>query len=576
VDFTGSASRTRGVAPLSVHFEAGLTSSSPASRTFHDHDYTWSFGDAAAGVWGTTGKSRNLAKGAVAAHVYETPGSYTATLTVKRGSTVVHAQSFTITVDDPDVVYRGTATTCVSDTAHRDFAGSPGGARLIATDDLSTITKYAVAGSRILFHRGSSWTTGGLKFPDNAGPVTLGAYGTGSGKDARGNYGNAPLITVTSGTFCTLSFKQDWRIMDLHLRDQTRTAGGFGGAANMQRVLFLNLRLEGFAICIGWSHYNWTNPPMTIDQMVVMGCELRDADTHCLYVGGERLALLGNIMEDARTSHVVRVWQGYKGVISDNVISGASLDNANGRHALKFHGPGGDEYGTPTQGTIRLEHLSEFAIISDNVFGGSGPWPVTLGPQDAGAYEEVRDIIFERNRIISAYGAQSPTPVQVALNIWGCYLTVRNNVLDGTASSKYYTGIVVTRRGVEPPPYGVEVYHNTIVRRDGTAADERIGIEVGGTARATVVKNYLVSFPAAPGSLLIANSSPDLGSSHTLMTATAGFIDPDDADPLGRDFSLLPSSAALNKGIAVPVYDDFSGQPRPVTGSRDLGAFERQ
>jgi len=117
-------------------------------------------------------------------------------------------------------------------------------------------------------------------------------------------------------------------------------------------------------------------------------------------------------------------------VLSSQCISGSSLDNANGRHALKFHGPGDGEYGIPTQGTIRLEHLTEFAIISDNVFGSSGPWPVAIGPQDSGANEEVRDVIFERNRIVSEYGSRSSTPVQVALNIWGRYITIRNNLMD--------------------------------------------------------------------------------------------------------------------------------------------------
>jgi hypothetical protein len=576
VSSSAGISRNSGVAPLSVHFTADLTASSSSSRAFHNYDYTWNFGDSGAGTWGTTGKSKNVAKGAVATHVYETPGSYTATLIVRNRSGVAASKTFQITVDNPDTVYSGTKTICVCDTASNSFAGSPPGALLVATDDLSTITQYAIAGRRILFHRGSAWSTGGLTFPNSAGPVTLGAYGSGVSADKLGIYSNAPRITVTSGTFCDLSDKQDWRIMDLQLVDATRSYGSFGGASNMQRILFLRVRVDGFSVGIGWSHYNSGTPPRTIDQMVVAECEMANGNLHSLYVGGERLALLGNIAKDARTSHVIRVWQAFMGVIQHNEISGSSLDTADGRHALKLHGPGGNEYGTPADGNTRLANETAFSIISDNVFGGSGPWPVAIGPQDGGANEALWDIIFERNRIATAYGSQSSTPVQVALHVWGRYITVRNNIFDGTNSSNDYTAMIIARRGVEPPPVGVEIYNNTIYRQDNTVGNERIGIIVSNASSGTIVKNNLVSFPGATvPTVMINNSSVDLVSSNNLKTDTPRFNDPDNSNPLARNFGLLSSSPAVNQGTSVPVFDDFAGGTRPI-GLFDVGALERQ
>ena len=264
-----TASRTSGVAPLSVHFTAGFSNNTTTTRNFHNLDYTWDFGDPGSGTWGTSGKSKNTAKGPVTTHIFETAGTYTVYLIVKSGTTVVDTGSFKITVQDPDSVYSGINTICVSDTANKDFTGTPAGARLIATDDLSTIVRYATAGSRILLHRGSSWTTNGLSFPNNAGPVTIGAYGTGTGRDSSGIYNNAPLITVKGGSFCKLDNKQDWRITDLHLVNNERTGGPFGGAFNMQRILFQRLRIEGFYVGLGWTHWNDDRNLMTIDQMVI-------------------------------------------------------------------------------------------------------------------------------------------------------------------------------------------------------------------------------------------------------------------------------------------------------------------
>ncbi len=571
----GVASRASGVAPLAVHFSAEAARSTDSARPFHHDDFSWDFGDPAAGTWGPSGKPRNVARGAVAAHVYETPGTYTARLTIRRAEGGTSSQPFSITVLDPATVYAGTSTTCVSDATSSDFTGCPAGARQLATDDLTTVVASVTAGSRLLFRRGSTWTTGALAFPNSAGPVTVGAYGASTGTSSQGIHANAPRFVVSGGPFLTIDRKQDWRVMDLHLVDTTRQAESFGGALDMQRFLFLRVKVEGFGTALGWSHWNGT-PPKTIDQMVIADCELSDARTNVAYVGAERLALLGNVIADARESHVLRVWQAYKGVISHNVISGSSLDNTAGRHALKLHGPGNgpgtNEYGTPLPSTGLLEHQTAFAVVSDNVFGSSGPWPVGIGPQDSAMDEALWDVLFERNRLVSSYGSQSATGVQIALNVWARDLTVRNNVFDGTASTRYYTAVAVSRRGGEPPATRVDVLHNTIYRAD--TAQELAGVSVASPASKVVVRNNLVSFPGAAIGVLLRDSSADLVADHNLLTATPGFVDPDNATPLSRDFRLGATSPALGQGVAVPVLEDFYGNARPATAP-DLGACER-
>lgn len=561
-------SRASGVAPLYVNFATDYVGTL-GDRAFHDYAFAWSFGDPTSGTWGTNGRSRNAALGPVAAHVFETPGTYTVTLSVRDASGILASGQAQIVVSDPEVIYAGTQTTCVSYTA--DFTGAPAGARQVTTHDLSTITQYATAGSRILFRRGGQWSTaGGLTWPENAGPVTIGAFGAGSSPNIQGIFGNAPRITVTAGGFMPMDFKQDWRIMDLHLVDPTRTLGTFGGAEELQRQLYLRLKIEGFDTALGWSHWN-TRRLLPLDEMAIVSCDLSNGGDHSLYVGSERLAILGCRAWDAHTSHVVRVWQAYRGVIAHNEISGSSLDNTAGRHALKFHGPKETEL-SPANANGHLRVRSSHTVVSDNVFGSSGPWPIHIAPQDGGSDERLSHILFERNRYVAEFGSQSATPLQIALRICARHITVRNNILDGSNIGNSFRGIAVLQDGVEPAPEGIGIYHNTIYR-SSTAVNTCTAIEIGAEVQNSMVRNNLVSFPVATNGRLLNNLSAGTASSHNLLTATPLFVAPDLAGPLTRDFRLQSGSPGLGAGTAVPVFDDFDGNVRPQTP--DLGAFER-
>ena len=99
-------SRTSGVAPLSVFFDA-TTTIDGTLRPFHDLEYRWDFGDTSAGTWANGAQpnvnSKNYATGPVASHVFETPGTYYVTLTALDGTNVATTplHYITITVQDP-------------------------------------------------------------------------------------------------------------------------------------------------------------------------------------------------------------------------------------------------------------------------------------------------------------------------------------------------------------------------------------------------------------------------------------------------------------------------------------------
>src|SRR5687768_12167030 len=74
-------SRVSGVAPLAVFFDStgtvAVAGSLPTGRPFHDLSYCWDFGDPGSGAFSLTDNgSKNEARGPVAGHVFQTPGTY--------------------------------------------------------------------------------------------------------------------------------------------------------------------------------------------------------------------------------------------------------------------------------------------------------------------------------------------------------------------------------------------------------------------------------------------------------------------------------------------------------------------
>ncbi len=576
VQLSASASRTSGVAPLGVFFNASVDAT---TDSFHTLEYTWLFGDAASATWADSNASRNMDKGPVAAHVFESAGNYTVTLTVRDGTGIIATQDFSISVEDPDTYYAAGDMICISTSSSNDFSGCPAGADQVLMDDIDELANHIGSGKRLLLRRGDYWTTSGsARYADIAGPVTVGAYGQCQSPDARGICANAPRIHLTGDAeeaLFDLYRPTDWRIQDLHISGETTRWGAIGGVTDMQSVLLLRLKVEGFTVPLGNSHWDTDGH----DQYMIVDCDVSESAMNEVYIGSERLVIMGNNFRKPSSSHVLRVWQAYFGVIGHNNLSGSSLDSDLGRHALKFHGPSQEVLANAGDGQGGLVHPTRFVVITDNIFGGSGPWPVTIGPQDSTHDERLRDIILEKNRFYSGYGDQSccSSAVQVALYVSAADVSVRNNIFDGTDSSVYYTAIRISQRGIEPLPSGNHIYNNTVYKADLLSGYTSCrGIDIDASAVQTVVRNNLVHLPSSATEVeMIRNDSTDLVSDHNLLTDLPGLADPGNMDFLQKDFSLLAGSPAENQGTEVSVWDDFAGTNRPQDGLYDIGAFER-
>lgn len=156
------------------------------SKPFHELDYAWDFGDTTAGVWnyGTASTSKNVPYGPVTVHVFETPGTYTVTLSVY-DDTEATAATTTITVQDPDVVFASSTTVCVNNVGDFDFSSCPSAEESSHknTDDYITAQGY-ITGSvkRLLYKSGGTWTkvtTTASTTPTNnvSAPINISAIG---------------------------------------------------------------------------------------------------------------------------------------------------------------------------------------------------------------------------------------------------------------------------------------------------------------------------------------------------------------------------------------------------------------
>ncbi|WP_059439082.1 PKD domain-containing protein [Anaeromyxobacter sp. PSR-1] len=542
-----AANRVAGVAPLAVFFDAVDTQPEGPASPFtwrsgvvqpadpEAAEYVWDFGDPGAGAWRTTGLSRNTATGYTTAHVYEAPGTYTATLTVTDagGTRRTYRQQITVSAPAGKTYYvaaggndgnAGTSPDAPFATFARGFAAVNGG-----------------PGRRLLLRRGDTFTTVGVTLTA-PGPGIIGAYGEGA----------RPVLRVTGVDGGLIVRAPDWRLMDLELVgpgaavDQA-AAVGYSNVVQTVNALVLRVRSTGFRVGLGNGDWKpiYATPH---DGNAWVECEATAEQSGGMYVGGRRLAILGNDLHDMTSTHALRVWQAHKAVIAHN-----RLWNPGGtRHALKLHGP--------AHGDGRPE--TRWVTVADNRVRGR-VWSMAIGPQDAENDERVSHVVVERN-ITSGEAS-----VQVDLTIWARDVMVRNNVFDGTGAAKYYTAVLVGRRGLEPEPEDVRVVNNTMVRRD--AADEFAVIRVERSAARVTLRNNLASAPLCREPAIVGGvAGQGLTQDHNLLTALPGFTDPERGD-----YTLGPRSPAVDAGAPlVEVRGDFLRTARPRGTAYDLGAYE--
>ena len=597
-----AASRTSGVAPLAVMFDATSTTYAAATAyPFHEIEYTWTFGDAsvsaAAGTcgqpvvageayWrcgaGLGGNSKNAAKGPVAAHVFETPGTYTVALTAKYGS-VTRTKTLSIVVGDPATTYAGTNTVCVA-AASTPVAGSdgcPAGAAVANQSVFNTaLSTYLATGKRVLLKHDDTWSESGAVNITLAGPWTLGMYGTGA--KPRINYasGTSSLALGTSGA----GTKSDMRIMDLQI-----DGNGAAGTASVYAVDargpvsdLLVLRVDTANIGGGFGVQGSTlaTGDAIHDKVFVVDSTFKTSTASSgingAFWSASRAAWLGLYIDNAYGAEFnFRSMYWNKMVVSNGTFARPLA--AKGNITLR----GVNAAGVPSGSGTILPGLtwSEYGVVSDNeLIGGPGAtYALATAPDDTNEARN-RNLIVERNW----WHAQDGTAI--AANIHSQLTTLCNNIMDLSASSG--NGLLCISSTIRTGQFTNDylwVYNNSCYSSKALTSTTRLLDIQDPSDHVTAANNVLYTPNWASGTYnVIVNGSTGtvVGANGTYGNSTVAQAK--GTGGVGPQWAGLPSSMTspaaykpaggytVGGGIAIPVWADFFGVATPTPA--DTGA----
>jgi PKD repeat protein len=535
VNVSVTPSRVDGVAPLFVHFDATATTADGIARPFHELGFEWNFDDAGAGTWTYSGRSKETATGAIAAHVFDDPGEYNVVLTVRTPDGETAAVTVIVEVEDPDLVYSGNDTVCVANGG--GFAGCPSGALQVTSGDFdASLSSNMGTGKRILFRRGDTFACDATTYPDFPGPSTIGAFGS----------GDLPVINTTSFVLCLSDggLVDDMRIMDLDMRDSgdNRMLWTENVVSNL---LVYRVHADGFsngAIQLGVTPYH--------NDIGVVECNLENTVGAVVFANGNRTGWLGNRMYNSGY-HVCRLDTIQRTVVAHNHFEGAAHDK------LEL--------------TMRCENTGvaecQFWVVSDNSFQGVlSDWTSEFGNGSAGHEDQTSNVIIERNYYVAG-------PVtQTHMNTFADDVTVRNNLMVGAD-----TGIRLGRFGNEGPHVNDQAVNNTCYT-DGNV--DALCVTIDADVSQSLAANNLMAAPNA----WRRRGAYDHNGTNTLETnyavESAAFATEPPSAPY--DFALTAASVDLIDtgspyGLAT---GDYALNPRAANGDGsggaecDIGAFE--
>jgi PKD repeat protein len=561
-------SRTSGVAPLAVFFDASGTTAVATERPFQELVYRWTFGDNGAVAWATTGRSKNTATGPVAGHVFETAGERTVTLTVTDHLGHAEQAQVTITVDDPEAVF-ATSTICVSQDG--TFTGCPSAdRRTLDATGLKALVDATAGPRRILLNRGETWALPDWIYLEAPGPGILGAFGSSGAKPVLQRLASPVLLLSAGG-----GALDDWRFVDLAMTcsavdpgELVRSNGHFSEVTFL-RVDFVNVPR---AYLVQTESIDPESFPLFDGLAIVDGTLTQPAGSFRIGMdlAADRLMVMGNTIRDASVGAQVCGTAGRTGIqvrLSDRAVVAHNDVQSHQRplivNAKEFADAGAGQYRV----TGRVE-------VSDNLLAAAC-LAVVIGPVSSANDQDqrVRDVILERNRL------QSGGLDGHGIRLCGQDLVVRNNLVEVVAAGYSVPCVALSQRGVvgtTPSPDRADVVNNTCYSADAT---ELYLVDVTDSEGSRVVNNLLWGSDVTTRG--VQRGTAAVAQSSNLLPAATPFEVMAPSSPL--EFGLPAASPAVDAGELFPgVGDDYLGAPRPKDGDgvapsqNDIGALERQ
>lgn len=586
-----SASRTSGTAPLYVFFDgttdAGVSHTDPDVVEFRDLLCEWEFGDPASGSWSNSGKSKNSASGCIAAHIYESPGTYTVTHRVSDEAGNVRTVSMDINVISPDVTWSGTDTVCFENGS--GFAGCPAGARQISTGSYNTALANGCdlngnnVSKRCLFRRGDRFTvSGSTQIWD--GPILIGAFGSGLRPIIDGSASSGTAIH-TFGRQNPAQRAGDIRIVGLEYIGANGVQGaghavalcGSDAPGGIDDVLLMDLTVRSFGAVLACSSSG--NPREVTDKIALVNNSIHDADHRSIgFIHATRAALLNNTTTDGgfRSSHV-RISFGRKFLIQHNLLAGAT-----GNASIKLPGNAAEALGNEVPDLLQ----QRFWLISDNQIDCNGGNCIG-GYNDAsqGGVARLDQAVVERNRFEIASGSTNRvTDSCFAVSAF------RNNVsVAGSDSANPFFDMNDAGGNCQYPRDRLRIYNNTFY---ATGDRPRFAIRFMSGNNDSIVRNNLYYTPGdSSGDRIVQNTggggtgnifSSNVQTNADIFRNQGGFDDPVDfrLDPSAAQASLAVDAgfdlrSGTNDGEVIFLDFDERCLDNDVAASRrDLGAFE--
>jgi len=561
-----AVSRSTGVAPLAVTFDAlGTTAPALTSLPFSEIYYAWTFGDPAGGAAWAYGTRpgvnlKNEAIGPVAAHVFETHSASPYTVTcwafyLDSGGTLHSGSSTTsITVTNPDTVFSGTNTICISQnsTPIAGQDGAPAGCAVQQVTSWSAVQGLASTYKRILLKRGDVWPNeGGITIgASQAGPGLIGAYGT----------GNKPVITNGNIRIET----PDWRVVDLFFtgatQDERTWSSGLNTRPGCVDALFLRTDVRW---CFELTSFVGSTGVYLVDGVVgLVSDQANDARGYANWTADvSRIAFLGTRFHGSN-AHTVR-WQG----VDTAVFSNSTVEEPKGPASWSMLTIRGKANSVTTGVWNGL--WTENVVVSDTYIASGPPTAYatfSVAPMNAESAERLRNVIVERNHVVSLGSEAMIFAVSTGL-------TVRNNILQSLNS----TALSLFSQSTAGTPDSTQgfIYNNTLYRPNASVWPSSSAIAMQSRVTGQVIRNNIAYAPGSTSPTMFGgaavegtNYTQSNNSSNAQVLSNRPWAS---ATPVvAADFT--PSASyAVDGGTWVPVYKNYFGTT--ASGTREIGAI---
>ncbi len=578
---TGDRIRITGALPQAYNTEAIVTVVNATTFTYPVPVTATSPATGTIRATGMNGIARNTGLGPVVAHVFDpAPGSgtqnYNVTLTAFDG-TNTSSCSVQITVTDPNAVFSGTNTTCVS--ASGNFTGCPSGANQVTTASFDTGMANAGAGKRVLFNRANVFSTASGFNVKGVGPALVGAYGTGALPIVNMGANNSGALGIFGGN------TSDWRFVDLWLDSNGHSSTSCFGATDTSftkaQITLLRLTCNGSSTAAQIETGFGLDAPAASqpNQIAVVDSTFNYVNGEAIFVWAGQYAELGNYFnggccETANGSGIQN--QSRHMGVSKGVISYNTWAN------LFSPGP---SYGSAL--TIRTHTLPATdpqpgkTVVANNAIDlGNNVFAVSVFASIPGDLQ-IKDIIVDGNYIT----VNSPNGSPQGVGLSGVdTATVRNNLITIGGTATFAPTAVVLQIGTGGESALNNVIYNNSIFSSHTAAGNLIflnGFNSG--VKSPVIRNNAGFAPnqssvsmIADGGAVTPTFSNNSSDAQVHGTAPAGWANPPVTVLDWKPTSGCGASCYLVGGgfvgpPPVPVFSDIFLVPR--TGPPyDIGA----